>query len=355
MIATTLTTFDIDQALRNRLSPALSRVIHNLYPRQNQIVSKILRQLTSLTDEQRAEAYDLIMVVDNDGDFYKRLHLNYTMMAKFVKKQQYNRWEAPKLFKMALDWFKGTREGRNFVYPPVVWEYAALLLSREFESFVLNRRDIEEYNDPLPLTDADRAWLKSAIRSQQEPPITFAPPPGYHPTPPVLVGEMIQRAGIRRGMKVLEPSAGDGAIADAIRLEGVEPDVIEIYPSLSRMLVGQKGYNLVADDFLQYEGQTYDRILMNPPFEKMADAEHVMHAYSLLRPAGRLVAIMGEGVFTNSLKKAVAFRNWLQSVGGDSKKNAAGSFKDSAVKTGVSTRIVVIDKPVERNNRGRVR
>ena len=46
----------------------------------------------------------------------------------------------------------------------------------------------------------------------------------------------------------------------------------------------------------------YDRIIMNPP----CDAEHVQHAYSLLKPGGRLVTIMGEGVFYGQDKKAVA-------------------------------------------------
>ena len=41
----------------------------------------------------------------------------------------------------------------------------------------------------------------------------------------------------------------------------------------------------------------YDRIIMNPPFSNRQDAEHVRHAYELLRPNGRIVAIMGEGVF----------------------------------------------------------
>ena len=60
----------------------------------------------------------------------------------------------------------------------------------------------------------------------------------------------------------------------------------------------------------------YDRIVMNPPFSDRRDVEHVQHAYELLKPGGRLVAIMGEGSFFGSDKKAVAFREWLESVGG---------------------------------------
>ena len=54
---------------------------------------------------------------------------------------------------------------------------------------------------------------------------------------------------------------------------------------------------------------------MNPPFSNRQDAEHVRHAYDLLKPNGRIVAIMGEGVFFGSDKKAVEFRERLDCVG----------------------------------------
>lgn len=88
----------------------------------------------------------------------------------------------------------------------------------------------------------------------------------------------------------------------------------------------------------------YDRIIMNPP----CDAEHVQHAYSLLKPGGRLVAIMGEGVFYGQDKKAVAFREWLDEVGGTSEKLEEGTFLDPSlpVNTATNARLVVIDRPL---------
>ena len=35
---------------------------------------------------------------------------------------------------------------------------------------------------------------------------------------------------------------------------------------------------------------------MNPPFDRLQDVRHVTHAFSLLAPGGRLVAVMAEGV-----------------------------------------------------------
>ena len=38
---------------------------------------------------------------------------------------------------------------------------------------------------------------------------------------------------------------------------------------------------------------TFDRIVMNPPFSRDQDARHVNHAFSFLKPGGKLVAIVG--------------------------------------------------------------
>ena len=56
---------------------------------------------------------------------------------------------------------------------------------------------------------------------------------------------------------------------------------------------------------------------------------------------------MGEGVFFGQDKKAVEFREWLDSVGGTSERLPEGSFNDPSlpVTTSVNARLVVIDKP----------
>lgn len=227
----------------------------------------------------------------------------------------------------------------------------------------------------------------------------------FFPTPAHVADEMIETAGIKPGMSVLEPSAGMGHIADRIREAGVDPDVVELSGD-RRNLLEAKGYNLVGDDFMNIKprefytyGDTfktpegmegimrgsgglgsnrvgledaegnrqwvdrdslepvrkngsdsgYDRILMNPPFGDRRDALHVQHAYELLKPGGRLVAIMGEGSFFGGDKKAQAFRDWIDEHGGTSEKLDAGTFNDPSlpVNTGVNARMVVIDKPAK--------
>lgn len=169
----------------------------------------------------------------------------------------------------------------------------------------------------------------------------------FFPTPEGTVKDMIDAAGIEPGMSVLEPSAGMGHIAEQIRESGVSPDVVEL-SGKRRELLEAKGFNVVGQDFMDTSEQ-YDRIIMNPPFSDRRDAEHVQHAYELLKPGGRLVAIMGEGVFFGQDKKAQAFREWLDSVGGTSEKLAEGTFLDKSlpVNTGVNSRMVVIDKPTK--------
>lgn len=167
---------------------------------------------------------------------------------------------------------------------------------------------------------------------------------GFFPTPTPLVDQMIDYADIKPGHEVLEPSAGKGNIADQIMVSAPDAslDVVEYNASLASLLE-VKGYNVVGNDFLEYSGKQYDRIVMNPPFENFQDIDHVKHAYGLLKPGGKLVAIMGAGV-KNSRKKAVEFREWLDDAGSYIEDLPEGSFKGSERSTGVNTVMVTIEK-----------
>lgn len=167
--------------------------------------------------------------------------------------------------------------------------------------------------------------------------------PGYFPTPESLAKRMADLADIREGQTVLEPSAGSGRLADVAKARGANVETVEMQSRL-RDLLKKKGHKLVGSDFTDMKPEAkYDRILMNPPFEKRADADHVRRAYEHLKPGGKMVAIMGEGTFFGSDKKAIEFREWLQAAGGTSEKLPEGTFKES--NTGVNTRLVVIEKP----------
>lgn len=169
----------------------------------------------------------------------------------------------------------------------------------------------------------------------------------FFPTPKSVSEQMVAEAGIEEGMRVLEPSAGNGNIAEAIRGAGVKPDVAEISSEL-RDILDAKGFNIVGQDFMEIN-EPYDRIVMNPPFSNNMDIKHVEKAYSLLAPGGRLVSIVGEGAFFRSGKTETAFRNWLDSVGAKVEKLPEGTFTDTSLlaTTGTNARIVIINKQDE--------
>ncbi|WP_425402071.1 ParB N-terminal domain-containing protein [Flexithrix dorotheae] len=119
--------------------------------------------------------------------------------------------------------------------------------------------------------------------------------------------------------------------------------------SLEQILL-LKGFILVGNDFLLYTpeaGKAPDKIIMNPPFENNQDIAHLQHAYSILKPGGRVVAIIGEGAFFRQGKKETAFRDWLHQIDGVEEPLPENSFKGAEAfkQTGVRSRLVIIDKP----------
>ncbi len=70
---------------------------------------------------------------------------------------------------------------------------------------------------------------------------------------------------------------------------------IETQPQLAADLEAEGIYNRVyIMDFLQLSPETtglYDKIVMNPPFDRERDIDHVMHAIKILKEDGQLVSI----------------------------------------------------------------
>jgi phospholipid N-methyltransferase len=171
----------------------------------------------------------------------------------------------------------------------------------------------------------------------------------FFPTPKEVSERMVDMAEIEPGMKVLEPSAGNGNIAEAIRSVGVEPDVAEISSKL-REILEAKGFRVVDHDFMDVT-EKYDRIIMNPPFSNNLDIEHIRHAYDLLNPGGKLVSVVGEGAFIRQGKKETAFREWLDEIGADIEQLPENTFTDKSLlnTTGANARLITLEKGEDRS------
>ena len=123
------------------------------------------------------------------------------------------------------------------------------------------------------------------------------------PTPPALATRMVELAGIGAGDRVLEPSAGTGNLAKAIRSAAPDAhlDLIEIDSRLCSIL-NASGFEVSCCDFLAASmpvcpdsEEGHDCVLMNPPFSKGQDVAHILHALKFLKPGGRLVALCANG------------------------------------------------------------
>jgi phospholipid N-methyltransferase len=122
--------------------------------------------------------------------------------------------------------------------------------------------------------------------------------PQLFPTPRDVADRLVALADLDPGLRVLEPSAGTGRLLDAIATTAsVELVAVEIANLLCRRINTHPAVSRVVEaDFLTLDaealGGPFDRIVMNPPFTRGQGVAHVEHARRLLKPGGRLAAIL---------------------------------------------------------------
>ena len=162
---------------------------------------------------------------------------------------------------------------------------------------------------------------------------------GFFETPLPLARKVHELADLHTGHSILEPSAGRGALLDPLPKDTFRIQTIEILSENASALKA-KGYPCEEADFLSLLPiPYYDRIIMNPPFAKQADIDHVARAFKCLKRGGRLVSIMSAGVLFRDNRKTAEFR---QNYPGEYMKNPDESFKTSG--TMVNTITVVLQK-----------
>ena len=135
-------------------------------------------------------------------------------------------------------------------------------------------------------------------------------------TPSELASELVEWGCIDSSMRVLEPSAGGGAIADEIQSYGPKELVCCELWRRNVELLESKGHTVVMGDFLDQTvvtlGGKFDCIVANPPFTKNQDIDHVYHMYDLLKEGGRMIAVMSRSWVEDQIEnKKISVIGWI--------------------------------------------
>lgn len=169
-------------------------------------------------------------------------------------------------------------------------------------------------------------------------------------TPSGLADTLVKYADLKKHDSILEPSAGQGAIINAIHRK-LPKNVVHYFElmDVNRIFLSKlENVQFEGENFLEfsndYDGfhKTYDKIIANPPFSNNQDIEHIRNMYRVLSCGGRLVTIASKHWKLSNNKKETEFREWLDKVGYAEEEIPAGAFKESG--TNISTIILIIDK-----------
>lgn len=169
---------------------------------------------------------------------------------------------------------------------------------------------------------------------------------GFFPTPDPLAVQLVEMAGVKRGHRVLEPSAGTGNIVLAIQDAGGIVTAVE-RDGGHRVHLAQfvlKGHDVLVPecaDFMLFSLRgtgtpsrpsfKFDAVVMNPPFCKVGlgdHLDHVRHAHSMLKPGGVLVSVLPTGVTFREDRRHREFREWVLERG-TIEKLPEDSFRES--------------------------
>lgn len=168
----------------------------------------------------------------------------------------------------------------------------------------------------------------------------------YFATPEPVGLKMVEWAGIKPGDKVLEPSAGHGAIA---RFFPERAEVTMVEPSLNlpqRAALANGGARIVNQRFEDFNRTNkYDAIVMNPPYGMGGKTayEHLEKATQHLREGGRVVALLPRGGLAD--RRLVDFMPLAEESGIHLVADIAmpsSTFERAGTK--VNTRVLVLEK-----------
>ncbi len=129
--------------------------------------------------------------------------------------------------------------------------------------------------------------------------LDYAPTPSagpaaiaFYPTPSWLAAAIVERAQLRAGERVVEPTCGDGAI-----LGQIPPDVaafgVELDPALAAAARAATGREVIVGDVLDVALPPLDAAVGNPPFAQTFVEALLGRLHGALVDGGRIVAALG--------------------------------------------------------------
>jgi Predicted O-methyltransferase len=160
--------------------------------------------------------------------------------------------------------------------------------------------------DAAPKDDGAGLFSTSLVRDLQ-----------FYPTPEATVSDVLRDVFPPNGARVLEPSAGTGALVKGLlRKESVAHlTAIEVHPDRVARLRDIVDHRLEIREanFLQCApSEEFDLLVMNPPFYGTHWMDHVRHAFAFLKPGGRLVSILPASAELKEDAKHLSFRRWAE-------------------------------------------
>ena len=217
-----------------------------------------------------------------------------------------------------------------------------------FHTYHVDTGKPAQHADPelWALLNADTAADNELIKLENQ--VKFAKIEGFFPTPDAVASKMLDLLSHETLMKddayILEPSAGSGALCKVAQKQWPKGSILAVEQNHTLyQLLQAYGFNTEPLDFMGVEvRQVFDVVLMNPPFERMQDIAHISRAFEWLVEGGELVAVASAGVTFRNDNKTVAFRDWVDSIGGEIHALPDNSFKESG--TSVNTVLIKLTK-----------
>lgn len=183
-------------------------------------------------------------------------------------------------------------------------------------------------------------------------------PKEYYPTPDDLIDKMISKVDFKYVENFLEPSAGDGRVADKIQEKyskyywrqekKASIDCVEKDKNLRYILSG-KGYHVVGDDFLTFNTyKLYDAQIMNPPYSN--GDQHLLKALEMQKYGGQIVCLLNAQTLKNPnscsrqelLQKLKMYNADIEYI--------TGAFETAERKTDVEIAMVYVNIPYTTKN-----